>query len=234
MNAVEDDAGIPFEEWENPNLDSEAIYSFLAGKRSVRQYQDREIPREVLEQMIAVGELTATASNAQDWHTTIVLTPEKKSLIVHAAQKLQSLFCGLLQNPAGRKLAKLVPEGRAYLQDPHVMDKIQAMAASLKTGEDWILYSAPVVVILSTDKTSALGSANSVLAAEAMMYYLQANGIGSCYIGFAQMALNRSKNLGAKLGIPPNEKVHAVFSCGYSKVKYRRLPHRKKMPVNYV
>jgi len=234
MNAVEDGTGLPFAEWENPKFDPDATHAFLAGKRSVRQFHAKEVPREVLEQMIAVGEMTSTSSNAQDWHATILLSADKKNLVVHNVQKMESLICGFVQNRAGRALAKLVPEGRTYLQDPDISEKLHGLAESLKTGEDGVFYNAPAVVVLSTDKGSAMGGTNCVLAAAAMMYDLQARGIGSCYIGFAQIALNRSKRLRTQIGIPPNDKVHVVFALGYSKVKYRRLPHRQKMPVNFI
>jgi len=233
MAAVEDGKE-PFINWKDPAFDPEALQVFLAGKRSVREFHDREVPRGVLEKMLEVGAYTSTASNVQDWHATIVTSPEKKAIIVKGVRKMQALLCKALKNKAVRSLAKLVPIAKAYLADPYLMDKLKMMEEELQSEHDNVFFNAPVVVILSTDKNSSLGAANCHLAGSAMMYALQARGIGSCYIGFAEQMLIRSKSIRARVGIPRAHKVHMVFTLGYSKVKYCRLPHRKKMPVKFV
>ncbi len=233
MNAVEDGTG-PFLDWKDPALDPEAIHTFLAGKRSVRQFSDRPVSKEILEKMLEVGSFTSTASNVQDWHATIVTSPEKRAILVKGVKKMETLISKILKNPAGRAVAKLVPAGKTYLANPNIKDKIQVMEEGLKSDKDNITYNAPVIVILSTDKNSTMGAANCHLAGAAMMYDLQARGIGSFYNGMIEQMLMRSRATREQIGIPHGHKVHTVFALGYSKVKYRRLPHRIKMPFKFV
>ncbi len=233
MAAVEDGTG-PFPDWKDPALDPEALHAFLAGKRSVRQFSDKPVSKEILEKMLEVGSLTSTASNVQDWYATIVTTPEKKAILVHGVKKMEGLISKLLGNKAGRAVAKLVPAGKTYLENPNIMEKIHVLEEGLKSDKDNILYNAPAVVILSTDKNSPMGAANCHLAGAAMMYDLQARGIGTFYNGMAEQMLMRSSSTRAQVGIPHGHTVHMVFALGYAKVKYRRLPHRKKMPVQFV
>jgi nitroreductase/NAD-dependent dihydropyrimidine dehydrogenase PreA subunit len=233
MAAVEDGKGL-FIEWKDPALDPEALYVFLAGKRSVRQFQDRPVSKEILQKMIELGEWTSTASNAQNWHATIVTSPEKKAILIQSVRKMQALVCKLMKNKAGRTLAKLVPIGKSYLRDPNLNDKLKMLEGQLQSDQDNVFYNAPVVVLLSTRKTSSMGAVNCHLAGSAMMYALQAQGIGSCCIGMAEQMLLRNSSTQERVGVPTGHKVHLVFALGYSKVKYRRLPHRKKMPVKFV
>ncbi len=233
MTAVEDGTG-SFSEWKDPAFDPEAVHTFLMGKRSVRQFSDRPVPKEILEKMLEVGSLTSTASNVQDWHATIVTSPEKRAILVKGVKKMETLISKVLNNPAGRAVAKLVPAGKTYLASPNFKDKFQAMEEGLKSDVDNIVYNAPVVVILSTDKNSPLGAANCHLAGAAMMYDLQARGIGSFYVGMIEQMLMRNGTTREQVEIPHGHKVHMVFALGYSKVKYRRLPHRIKMPVKFV
>ena len=51
-----------------PNEVYEAVRTVLA----VREYQDREIPDEVLRRIVDAGRLTASARNAQPWHFVVV------------------------------------------------------------------------------------------------------------------------------------------------------------------
>ncbi|OLS12397.1 MAG: nitroreductase [Promethearchaeota archaeon CR_4] len=233
MAAVEDGKEF-FLDWKDPACDPESLHIFLAGKRSVRQFHDREVPREILEKMLELGSYTGTASNAQDWHATIVVSPEKKTILRQGVQKMQAQLCKAIKNKGIRILAKLIPAAKAYLDDPNIMDKLQALEEELHSDHDRVFYQAPVVVILSTTKDSPFGAANCILAGSAMMYVLQARGIGSCYIGFAEQMLNRSKSICMQVGVPQGHKIHMVFALGYTKVKYQRLPHRKKMPVQFV
>ena len=54
----------------NPVFD--AVRTMLA----VREYQDKEIPDEVVHRIVEAGRLTASASNGQPWHFIIVRNPE--------------------------------------------------------------------------------------------------------------------------------------------------------------
>ncbi len=233
MNAVEDGTGA-FLDWKDPTIDPEALHMFLAGKRSVRQFSDRPVSKEILEKILEVGSFTSTASNTQDWYATIVTSPEKRAILVKGVKKMEGLISKVLKNPAGRAIAKLVPAGKTYLANPNIMEKISAMEEGMQGDHDHVLFHAPVVVILSTDKNSPMGAANCHLAGAAMMYDLQARGIGSFYVGMVEQMLMRSSATREQIGIPHGHKVHMVFALGYSKVKYRRLPHRIKMPVQFV
>lgn len=51
-----------------PNPVYEAVRTVLA----VREYQDREIPEDVLHRIVDAGRLTASARNGQPWHFVVV------------------------------------------------------------------------------------------------------------------------------------------------------------------
>ena len=72
-----------------------------------------------------------------------------------------------------------------------------------------------------------------VLAAQAIMYYAQSMGIGSCMIGFAETALNIKRSMRSAFGIDDSQKTGLVFTLGYPDVKYLRLPIRKPIPVTF-
>lgn len=53
---------------------------------SVRRYQDREIPRKVLEDVLEAARLAPSAKNRQEWQFVVVTDPEKKTLLSQAAK----------------------------------------------------------------------------------------------------------------------------------------------------
>ena len=51
---------------------SNAVYEAVRTVLAVREYQDKEIPEDVLRRIVDAGRLTASARNAQPWHFIVV------------------------------------------------------------------------------------------------------------------------------------------------------------------
>ncbi len=68
---------------------------------------------------------------------------------------------------------------------------------------------------------------NSLYASTNLMLAAESLGIGSCLIGFAQIAFDRDKHIHKLLNIGKNT-VYNTLVLGYPKYKYYRMPERKK------
>src|SRR5207245_10132614 len=51
---------------------SNQVYEAVRTVMAVREYQDKEVPEEVLRRVVEAAHLTASASNAQPWHFILV------------------------------------------------------------------------------------------------------------------------------------------------------------------
>lgn len=241
----------PFPPWRDPNLVKERLKAQLVGKRSVRQYRSDPVPREVWEEILQVGSLTSTAQNAQNWQATILRAESVKEVGARIMDYYRTLVRWAL-NPLMRPVLYLTPARsyipslkryRRYLEEyflspgvptPAVPTQAVPTQAIPTAGRDRLFFHAPGVIILSAPKKDRhLGLTNCVLAGQAMMYYAQSLGLGSCMIGYAEIALNRMKSLRRELEISPSNKVGLVFTLGYPAVRYRALPLRGPMPVRY-
>lgn len=123
-------------------LNPDEVLDVIRFRRSVRQFQKKEIPEEVLEQILEAGRLTHTAKNMQDV-SFIVLDKEKDSLeqmAVHLFRKVKPL-AGLFNR----------------------------MARNIKIDQHFFFFRAPIViVVLAKDKTNGiLAAQNMEFAAEA-------------------------------------------------------------------
>ena len=123
-------------------LNPQEILDVIRFRRSIRQFQDKKIPKEVISQMIEAGRLTHTAKNMQDV-SFVVLDKEKdrlEQMAVNIFKKLKP-FADLFSPMA--KLNKI---------DPH-----------------FFFFKAPVViVVLAKDKTNGiLAAQNMEFVAEA-------------------------------------------------------------------
>jgi coenzyme F420-0:L-glutamate ligase/coenzyme F420-1:gamma-L-glutamate ligase len=70
---------------------NEAIQDIILTRRSIRRYQDRSIPREVLESVLNAATWAPSAHNRQPWRFAVVTSPEtRKDLAQAMGNRLRS------------------------------------------------------------------------------------------------------------------------------------------------
>ena len=232
VDAVETDRGV-FPELKGGKLPPGTAESFVRGRRSVRIYDGKDVPKEIIENLLYTGSLTSTASNRQEWKAIVLYGGSVQRL----SDRVMDYYAGLLRmakTPLVRGILKFTEASR-YVSNPHALTRFESFIARAKRGEDPLFFKAPVVVILTARrKEKRFGNTDCVLAGSAMMYTAQAYGLGSCMIGFAERALNLKKSIKTGFAIPENDVVHLVFTLGYHSRRYFRLPVRETMPVTYL
>ena len=127
---------------EENRLNPDDVLNVIRFRRTIRQFKQKEIPSEVISQILETGRLTHTAKNMQDV-SFIVLDREKNRI----EQMAVSLF---------RKLKPLA-------------DLFSSMARNNKIDDNFFFFNAPVViVILAKEKTNGiLAAQNMEFVAEA-------------------------------------------------------------------
>lgn len=138
-------SGYPEKQIENSDhirLNPDNILHVIRFRRSIRQFKQKDISSEIIEQILEAGRLTHTAKNMQDV-SFVVLLQEK--------ERIQQMAVGLF-----RKLKPL-----ANLFNP--------MARNMQIDEDFFFFNAPlVIVILAKEKTNGiLAAQNMEFVAEA-------------------------------------------------------------------
>jgi len=63
------------------------LFDVILNRRSIRRYEDKEIPKDVLDQIVEAGRQSPSAANRQPYHFVIVTDSEIK-------QKLPGRFSG--------------------------------------------------------------------------------------------------------------------------------------------
>lgn len=64
--------------WSDPKLE---VYEAFKIRKSVRAYDTRPIPDDVLMRVLEAGRVAPSASNAQPWHFIVVKSPEKREIL---------------------------------------------------------------------------------------------------------------------------------------------------------
>ncbi len=66
-------------------MSPQELLQVIKKRRSIRKYEDREIPKEILEDLVDCGRLAPTGYNAQPWVFVVVTDKELKAQIAQLA-----------------------------------------------------------------------------------------------------------------------------------------------------
>ena len=134
----------------NPVL--ECIYT----RRSVRDYLNKPVPKEIIDELLAAAVMAPSAMNRQPWHFSIVEDKENLDYFNDRALK-QWKIAGI-----GMKLAM----------------RLQ--------GYGSVFYNAPLLIVVSGKKGYEWLKDDVGLAVQNMFLAAHSLGLGSCWIGFAK------------------------------------------------
>jgi nitroreductase len=180
------------------NLVLETIWS----RRSVRSFDPRPVPREVVETLIDAANQAPSGSNSQPWRFVVVESEDARRRLLEAAR------------PRYRKW--LATQSLAF----------QAMRQETDAeSRDSIYYSAPLVVFVigrgggSSGFDCPLACGNLMLAAASL-------GVGSCWVHIGSLAVG-DPSVQAMLGLAEGEKVYGPIILGYPQETPPPAPQKK-------
>jgi coenzyme F420-0:L-glutamate ligase / coenzyme F420-1:gamma-L-glutamate ligase len=184
------------------SLNSAGLLQWLEGRRSVRRFEDRSLPRELLERILRTACMAPSAHNRQPWRFAVVSMGETRGRLTDC---MAAEFRRDLQ-------ADGLPEGEVETR--------------IARGVDRLLHAPGAVVLCSTmvemdqyadprrdqaERTMALQSAS--LAGGQLLLAAHAEGLGACWMCgplFAPQAVRDA------LDLPADWEPQALIVLGWS------------------
>ena len=176
----------------------------LVKRRSVRQFQDKSVPSDIIKSIIADSILAPSAGNEQPWKFVIVSKRETIDRISGVCKR--SMLDRIASNPNDYAL------------------KYEKM---LRKEQFHIFYHAPVVIYIVGDAYVKNLYVDCALAGSYLMMSATSKGLGSCWVNFG--AEIQDPELREELGIPHDHQIVAPIVIGYPEripgIPKRRDPH---------
>lgn len=188
----------------NPVIDA------IKKRRSVRAYEPKSIPRDVLNAIIEAGNEAPSAMNSQPWRFVVVEEMKVKEKLLRAAL------------PNAKKILETVKD-----TDPERYELIRKRYGELK---DPVYYSAPAIVFVIGSGRYADHSCP--LACENMMLAAHSLGLGSCWVGFGAM-VTEDAEVRSILELQGDEKIFGPILLGYPR-GYPDRPPKKNPRVKWI
>jgi len=183
-----------------------AVFEAINKRRSIRSYEAKPVPRELVNAVIEAGNEAPSAMNSQPWRFVVVEDPAAKKKLLGAAL------------PQAKKITEMVKD-----VDPERYESIKKRYAELP---DPVYYSAPTVIFVIGNGRYAAHSCP--LACENMMLTAHSLGLGSCWVGFGAM-VTEDADVRKLLDLREGEAIFGPILLGYHQVEPSRPP--KKGPT---
>jgi nitroreductase len=163
----------------------------IKDRRSVREYTDARVERQVVDHLINTAILAPSAMNLQPWAFAALLDRARIEDYAHRAK-----------NWLLTKLAESTypPSIRQMLEDPNFV----------------LFYHAPALILVIAKSSEDQAKEDCCLAAQTLMLAARDEGLGTCWIGLSRPWFNLASSK-RELGLPEHYHIVAPIVLGYPK-----------------
>lgn len=188
----------------------EAVRAIIETRRSIREYSDEPVPREVIQELIEIANWAPSPENSQNWRIFAVRSPE-------ALDRIKQLLAEAFDS----KVQKLL--GRAFESKPKLVTRTRGFFSTLGGAKAMLfVFATPSGHGLRIDmQSTAAWTQNFLLAAHA-------RGLATCWFAGVLYCEDAIRDL---LGVKDPDWVLATgVTLGYPAKTRLYVPRRKDHP----
>jgi nitroreductase len=168
------------------------FFELLQTRRSIRQFEDKEVALKTIREIIEDSCLAPSAANGQPWRFIVV---NNKDLIKRLSdESKQNILAFIEQNPESTS---------------------KKYEAAMRNPDFNVFYNAPCLVYIVGSKQARNLYVDCSLAACYFMFGATARGLGTCWVGLGTSILD--PDLLELMQVPEDHKIVAPLILGYPK-----------------
>ncbi len=186
----------------------------MISTRSIRCYQDKEIPNKTIKELLDISRYAPTAVNQQ-----------KVNYIVFNGRKKVKEVSELVAHWMGEMIKKRAPGSNWFM----------GFLRNYKRGKDKILWDAPALILAADDqKNTKASESDAHIGITYLSLYANNLGLGSCWAGYVQWCARVWPELKKHFKIDENLIIKSALMLGYPKYKYQAIPQREDAKIHWI
>ncbi len=174
----------------------------LLKRRSIRAFEDKEVPTELIDEVIADSLHAPSGGNRQKWGFIVINDKDMVRRISDSSKK--NILDQIEKDPN------------------HYMAQYKDGLTNEKSN---VFYNAPCVVFICGEK-GPMGKVDPAILATYFMLSASSKGLGTCWIG---LGTSPTREMKTEMGVPDDMSILAPLCLGYPK-NIPVVPERK--PAN--
>jgi nitroreductase/Pyruvate/2-oxoacid:ferredoxin oxidoreductase delta subunit len=199
-----------------PPIEKKLVVSFqqvsqlIKSRRSIREFLEKPVPRELIEQIIDVARYAPTGHNMQDVRWLVIDDPEElKKLTAIGVEWFRSMADG----------------------DTPWAQQMQAILRMHELGLNIFLRNVPAVVVGYAEKNNPIANADCVIALSYFDIAAKAAGLGCYWNGYFYISAQSFPPMVEAVALPEGFTPYAALGIGYPRYRYQRIPVRKEARI---
>jgi ferredoxin len=212
--------------------DIKQLTALLLSRRSFREFKQREIEQEVIDEILNAASSAPMGIPPSDVKVLVVKGKAKVREFafdfIDVLDKMKSFF-----SPWMLKIMRMFFSREEYeMMKSFITPLVKYLIEAKVKGEDELFYNAPLAMYFYG--TIYSDPADPVIAATYAMLAAESLGLGSCMIGTIGPFIKKgAKNFKIKYGIPVKHTPGIAVIFGYPAFKYHKAIKRTLGGINY-
>ena len=191
---------------------AEQVGLLLKGRRSIRTYKDEPVSKETIEKILDIARYAPSGINRQpvNW------------LVINNKEKVRELGASVIN-----WMEELLKEKSAMAES----FRFDRLVESWKNNQDRICRNAPCIVLAYGLKDDSMVPQSCIISATYFELAAFGLGLGACWAGYVNMAVNTSDTIAKLVGLSSRATVGAAMMLGHPKYRYSRIPSRNTAKI---
>ena len=187
----------------------EKLEHFLKGRRSIRNFKSEPVDKKKLEKLIDAARYAPSGVNRQPVRWEVIYYKDRvRGLSEHVVSWMRR------QMEDDSPLAKSL--------------RMKRIVAAWDNNNDWVCRGAPHIIIAYAPKNDMAAAQACTIALTYLELAAASAGIGTCWAGYAAMAINMSSEVRKFVYLSSRMECFGAMLAGYPRFNYHRIPMRNK------
>jgi len=198
------------------------LAKLMASRRSTRNYRDKPVPIETLQDLVRIGCLAPSGTNCQLWTWSIL--PAREHLVEVGRLTLE--FFEKLNRMAANPVLRLF-SGQLREYHREYAAQVALGIAEFRAGKrDMLFHGAPAAIAIGSKRGASCPAEDALLASQNILLAAHTMGFGTCLIGMAVEAARHDPRIHKALGFKEGERIYSVIVVGEPDEPWRHIAGR--------